>query len=117
MMWCQGLAGSRRGAALPGPDAGGGADSAGSLDLTEEQPAGLLRQKQGTFVAVPGSRVPWVCTAPACAWPTSWGTEEVSQLPGQERVKEVPNTSHLHAKVSLSFPPTTQGLCELINIS
>lgn len=89
-----------------------------SLDLTEEQPGGLLRQRQGTFMATPGSHVPRSAPRPPVRPAHFPGNpQEVSELPGQERVKEVLNTSHLHAKVSLSFPPTTQGLCELINIS
>lgn len=91
-----------------------------SLDLTEVQPGGLLRQRQGTFMAMAASCVSWSQGLQGdrlCVPPTSWGSKKGRASPRQERVKEELNTSHLHAKVSLSFPPTTQGLCELINIS
>lgn len=54
---------------------------------------------------------PWGCPVPAVHLTVQRSTE-MSQVPGQERVKEMPNKSNLHAKASPSFSPHNPRLVQ-----
>lgn len=88
-----------------------------SLDLVEEHPGkhleakrkpgglwgvlGCLGKDKCCSVCMPNS---WGCPVPA-VYLTVQRSIEMSQVPGQERVKDVPNKSNLHAKAPPSFGP------------